>query len=106
MRQNSSWGFPVWLLSLIVGAVMVFPIAAYLSLRRPPPLPAPALPPPSAVVVSECRAVALGMRRVEGRGLNIMFDVPEAAFALHVGGPDMPPRNVYCVTAKNAGTTT
>lgn len=104
MRQDSSWGIPVWLLSPIVGAVMVFSIAAYLALRRPSLSPPP--PSPLAVVVHPCRAVATGMRRLGSGDLDIMFDLSDTAFALDVGGPDMPPTTVYYVTAKDAGAST
>jgi len=98
MKQNSSRLLPVWLISALVGAAMISPIIAYLLFRRPPS-------PPTAVVVSGCRDLAPGMRRVSGY-LGIKFDVPEPAFDLNSGTSDMPPQTFYDVTVKNRSTAT
>jgi hypothetical protein len=94
MPQDSSRVVPAWLISTLGGAVMVSAIAAYLVLRHPSPPPSP----PPAIVVSACRDLAPGMRRV---GFDTHFDVPETGFNLRIGRNDMPPQVFYCVRVKN-----
>lgn len=100
MTQESSRALPVWLISTLVGAVMVTPVAAYLALRHPPP---PVTPPP-AVVVSVCQDVASGVRRA-AKDLEIEFDISEPNLVLDHGGVGWTdnPLPGHVITVKNRG---
>lgn len=91
MKGFESRPWPLWLMSTLVGAVMVILVAACAALR---PTPAP----PPAIVVSGCRVPAPGMRRV---GFEFEFDVAEANFSLRTATNDMPPQVFYSISLKN-----
>lgn len=104
MRRNSWRVFPVWLISAIAVAVMVCLIAGYLALRHPGP---PATPPPT-VVVSDCRDVAPGVRRI-GRDLSIKFDIPVSRLAFdsgETGWSDRPNRQHYDIAFQDQSSIT
>lgn len=98
MSENPMPRLPKWLISVVVGAIVVALILLYSLPKRIPK-------PPSVIVVSACRDIAPGLRRVGSKNLGqsllgVQFDVPEGSFTFRSEPQDMPPGMIYAITAK------
>lgn len=77
-----------------LGVVLVSSVAYYLLLIRDPHAP-------PTIVVSACRDVAPGMRRITS-DFGTQFDVSEKAFTVNAGTMDMPTGKFYVVTLRDS----
>lgn len=90
MNQNFLLRLPRWLIPAVVGVVLVSSVVFYLFLMRDPHAP-------TAIVISACRDVAPGMRRISA-DFGTHFDVSEKTLAVDARIQDMPPGRFYVVT--------
>jgi hypothetical protein len=94
-KQKVMSKLPKWLLPTLAGVILFSSVVFYLSLMRDPHAP-------TAIVVSACRDVAPGMRRVSS-DFGTQFDLSEKAFAVNIGIQDMPPGKFYTVKLRDSG---
>jgi hypothetical protein len=95
MEPNHSPNLPSWLIPAGIVAVFGCLAAVYFLFPSSPQ-------PPPALVISDCRTIAPGMRRI-GTESSTQFDVTsDTVFAIHAGLSDMP-GNGYDATVKYGG---
>lgn len=89
---------PPRVVSSIVAAAVVCPLAVYVALR----ISRPAVSPPPELVISACRDLPPGVHRI---GFDIMFYVPGMEFTIRTVRGDTPPSIEYYVATTNRGAT-